>query len=254
MDKNLDSLWLEEIEPHIDGKIIRYLRTHHERYGKLLQKHEELLENYPVLVSVINDEEKITLDQEEHRALRRFMTVQNEMDSIVVRYSYFFGQARMLDYFELLKDLYDKSKQDHGKKEERGDKRMPTSDPEEKELIAATLNGLEVYAKEIAQDTWEPLIKIRDIIKEMSSYWDMQEEKDWERSFDNHVLLSYFDRKAEPIPDEEKQRVIQGLVHYIEEMECTHGDEDAGRIHEIRQLIAEITARWEMNTDQLFEE
>ena len=88
---------------------------------------------------------------------------------------------------------------------------------EEKELIAATLNGLESYAKEIAQDAWEPLIKIRRIIKEMSSYWDMQEEKDWERSFDNHVLLSYFDQKAEPVPDEEKKRVIQGLVHYIEE-------------------------------------
>ena len=48
--------------------------------------------------------------------------------------------------------------------------------------------------------------------------------------------------------------MIQGLVHYIEEMERTHGDEDAGRIHEIRKLIAEITARWEMNTEQLSEE
>lgn len=252
MNKNLDALWLEEMEHHVDGKIIRYLRTHHERYGKLLLKHEELLKKYPALVSVINDEEEITLDQEEHCALRRFMAVQNEMDSIVMRYSYFFGQARMFDYFEMLKDLYDKSKQDEGKKEERGDKRMAAY--EEKELIAATLNGLEVYAKEIAQDMWEPLIKIREIIKEMSSYWDMQEEKDWERSFDNHVLLSYFDQKAEPIPDEEKKRVIQGLEHYIEEMERTHGDEDAGRIHEIRKLIAEITARWEMNTEQLSEE
>lgn len=252
MEKNLDALWLEEMEPHIDGKIIRYLRTHHERYGKLLQKHEELLKSYPILVSVINEDEKITLDQEEHHALRRFMAVQNEMDSIVIRYSYFFGQARIFDYFEMLKDLHDTSKQDNGKKEERGDKRMATY--EEKELIAATLNGLESYAKEIAQDAWEPLIKIRRIIKEMSSYWDMQEEKDWERSFDNHVLLSYFDQKAEPVPDEEKKRVIQGLVHYIEEMERTHGDEDAGRIHEIRKLIAEITARWEMNTEQLSEE
>ena len=168
MNKNLDALWLEEMEPHVDGKIIRYLRTHHERYGKLLLKHEELLKKYPALVSVINnDEEKITLNQEEHCALRRFMAVQNEMDSIVIRYSYFFGQARMFDYFEMLKDLYDKSKQDEGKKEERSDKRMAAY--EEKELIAATLNGLEVYAKEIAQDMWEPLIKIREIIKEIPS-------------------------------------------------------------------------------------
>lgn len=43
MNKNLDALWLEEMEPHVDGKIIWYLRTHHERYGKLLLKHEELL-------------------------------------------------------------------------------------------------------------------------------------------------------------------------------------------------------------------
>ena len=119
MEKNLDALWLEEMEPHIDGKIIRYLRTHHERYGKLLQKHEELLKSYPILVSVINEDEKITLDQEEHHALRRFMAVQNEMDSIVIRYSYFFGQARIFDYFEMLKDLHDTSKQDNGKKEER---------------------------------------------------------------------------------------------------------------------------------------
>ena len=87
MDKNLDALWLEEMEPHIDGKIIRYLRTHHGRYGKLLQKHEELLKSYPVLVSVINEDEKITLDQEEHCALRRFMAVQNEMDSIVIPFA-----------------------------------------------------------------------------------------------------------------------------------------------------------------------
>ena len=43
--------------------------------------------------------------------------VQNEMDSIVIRYSYFFGQARIFDYFEMLKDLHDTSKQDNGKKE-----------------------------------------------------------------------------------------------------------------------------------------
>lgn len=254
MDKNLDALWLEEIEPHIDGKIIRYLRTHHERYGKLRQKHEELLKRYPVLISVINEEEKIILEQEEHRALRRFIAVQNEMDSIVMRYSFFFGQTRMFDYFELLKDLYDKAEQDNGKNVvERDDKRMSTY-TEKKELIAATRNGLEVYTKEIAQDMWEPLIRIRKIIKEMSSYWDMPDEKDWERIFDDHVLARYFEQKVEQIPDEEKQRVIQGLVHYIKEMEHTHGDEDTGRIHEIRQLIAEIAARWKMNTEQLLKE
>lgn len=98
MSEQLDALWLEEIEPHTDGKIIRYLRKHHEGYQDLQKKQEKLLRRYPVLISVINNEDEITLKQEEHHALKTFMTVRDEMDSIVKEYNYFFGQTFMLRY------------------------------------------------------------------------------------------------------------------------------------------------------------
>lgn len=253
MPEQLDVLWLEEIEPHTDGKIIRYLRKHHEGYQDLQKKQEKLLRRYPVLISVINNEDEITLKQEEHHALKTFMTVRDEMDSIVMEYNYFFGQTSMLNYIEMLNDLYHKVKHDNEKEAERCDTRMPIPYAEEKALLETTLNGLKIYAEEAAQDMWEPLRKIRKVVKEMSSYWDMQGEKDWEQSFDNHVLLSYFDQKAEPISEEEKIKVIQGLRYYMEEMNCTHGQEAAERILEIRDLITEMDSRWKFPTEQMKE-
>lgn len=250
MHRQLDTLWLEEAEPQIDSRIVRYLKKHHEKYQSLLERQNELLGRHPVIVSVINDDEEMVLSREEHKALKEYMANQSEMDGIVIEYSYFFGQTIMFDYVEVLNILYHKLKKEDEGRKERGNRKMSMSFEEEKDLIETTLNSLAVYAEEIAQDMWKPLMQIRKVVKEMSSFWDMQEEKDWERNFNNHVILSFYDQKAEPITEEEKLKALRGLTYYTEEVNYLYGEEAAERIQEIRKLITEMESRWKLPAEK----
>ena len=251
MRRRLDTLWLEEAEPQVDSRIVRYLKKHHEKYQSLLKSQNELLERYPVIVSVINDDEEMVLSREAHKAFKEYMTNQSKMDSIVIEYSYFFGQTIMFDYVEVLNVLYHKLKKEDEGRKERGNRKMSMSFEEEKDLIETTLNSLAVYAEEIAQDMWKPLMQIKKVVKEMSSFWDMQEEKDWERNFNNHVILSFYDQKAEPITEEEKLKALRGLTYYTEEVNYLYGEEAAERIQEIRKLITEMEFRWKLPAEKM---
>lgn len=117
--------------------------------------------------------------------------------------------------------------------------------------IEQALNGLIIYAEEIAQNAWKNPLKIREVVEEMSAYWNLQEKKDWRHNFDNRLMLTYYDQKPETITEEEKMKTIHGLTCYMEEMMRTHGKEETERIQAIQKLITEMDNQWNLPSEQM---
>lgn len=106
MQKKLDALWLEILEPQIDGKVVSYLSSCHPDYKKLRRRQEELVEGYPSIIALEVGDDEITLSKREHQALREYLDNQTEMEVLEKSYSVYYAQAAMLFYKELLKKLY----------------------------------------------------------------------------------------------------------------------------------------------------
>ena len=79
MQEKLDALWLEILEPQIDGKVVSYLSSRHPDYKKLRCRQEELVERYPSIIALEVGDDEITLNKREHQALREYMDNQTEM-------------------------------------------------------------------------------------------------------------------------------------------------------------------------------
>lgn len=106
MQEKLDALWLEILEPQIDGKVVAYLSDQHPEYKKLRRRQEELVMRYPSIIALEVGDDEITLSKKEHQALREYMDNQTEMEVLEKSYSVYYVQASMLSYKELLKKLY----------------------------------------------------------------------------------------------------------------------------------------------------
>lgn len=106
MLEELDALWLNLVEPQIDGKVVSYLSSCHPDYKRLMKIQDELIRKYPVLVAIEVSDEKISLSREEHKAFREYMDNQTEMEVLEKSYSVYYAQAAVFSYQELLKELY----------------------------------------------------------------------------------------------------------------------------------------------------
>ena len=120
MQEKLDALWLEVFEPQIDGKVVSYLSSRHPDYKKLRCRQEELVKRYPTIIALEIGDDEISLNKEEHRALREYMDNQTEMEVLEKSYSVYYAQAAMLSYKELLKKLYQEINREEKCKEDEG--------------------------------------------------------------------------------------------------------------------------------------
>ena len=96
MQEKLDALWLEILEPQIDGKVVSYLSSRHPDYKKLRCRQEELVKRYPTIIALEIGDDEISLNKEEHRARRENRDTQTEMEVLEKSYSGYSAQAAML--------------------------------------------------------------------------------------------------------------------------------------------------------------
>ena len=83
-----------------------YLKKNHPDYQDTLERQEKLTKQYPILIPLLNGSEKITLSEEEHRALREYLANQDELAGLEKEYCYYFGQSNVFSYGRMLKKLY----------------------------------------------------------------------------------------------------------------------------------------------------
>lgn len=127
MQEKLDTLWLEILEPQIDGKVVSYLSSCHTAYIKLRRRQEELVERYPSIIALEVGDDEITLSKREHQALREYMDNQTEMEVLEKSYSVYYAQAATLSYNELLKKLYQEINREEEYQEDEGGKPQTTA-------------------------------------------------------------------------------------------------------------------------------
>lgn len=106
MNRRLDELWLDALETKVDGQVVVYLKKNHQDYQDTLERQEKLTKQYPILIPLLNGSEKITLSEEEHRALREYLANQDELAGLEKEYCYYFGQSNVFSYGRMLKKLY----------------------------------------------------------------------------------------------------------------------------------------------------
>lgn len=127
MQEKLDVLWLEILEPQIDGKVVSYLSSCHPDYRKLRRRQEELVERYPSIIALEVGDDEITLSKREHQALREYMDNQTEMEVLEKSYSVYYAQAAVFSYKELLKKLYQEINREEECQEDEGGKLQTTA-------------------------------------------------------------------------------------------------------------------------------
>lgn len=127
MQEKLDTLWLEILEPQIDGKVVSYLSSCHPVYKKMRRRQEELVERYPSIIDLEVGDDEITLSKREHQALREYMDNQTEMEVFEKSYSVYYAQAAMLSYKELLKKLYQEINREEECQEDESDQSKDTA-------------------------------------------------------------------------------------------------------------------------------
>ena len=106
MNRRLDELWLDALETKVDGQVVVYLKKNHPDYQDTLERQGKLTKQYPILIPLLNGSEKITLSEEEHRALREYLANQDELAGLEKEYCYYFGQSNVFSYGRMLKKLY----------------------------------------------------------------------------------------------------------------------------------------------------
>lgn len=106
MNRRLDELWLDALETKVDGQVVAYLKKNHPDYQDTLERQEKLTKRYPILIPFLNGSEKITLREEEHRALREYLANQDELAGLEKEYCYYLGQSNVFSYGRMLKKIY----------------------------------------------------------------------------------------------------------------------------------------------------
>ena len=91
----LDQLWTDLLEVAFDRRVVRYLLQNSRTYRDMLAEKQKLEGAYPVLDRLLDEENAVSLTEEEHRGLRQYLQVRADMEALEREYYYFLGQADM---------------------------------------------------------------------------------------------------------------------------------------------------------------
>lgn len=187
MNRRLDELWLDALETKVDGQVVVYLKKNHPDYQDALERQEKLTKQYPILIPLLNGSEKITLSEEEHRALREYLANQDELAGLEKEYCYYFGQSNVFSYGRMLKKLYSEM---HPEGNQPIKKKLVDMILEERTCDAELeyLKNDKEYQKRRTEAA-----KQQEIFKEMSPPEEIEEQVDKITSSINDYWMRYSD-------------------------------------------------------------
>lgn len=108
MEENHDIPWLDEIVSNLDRRVITYLSKHHRRYSELRKQVIQYAGQYAFLEEQREEATEITLSAEQHQAYIEYLQMRDEMDDLERKYYYLLGQADMVPYITVLRQLSDR--------------------------------------------------------------------------------------------------------------------------------------------------
>lgn len=105
MHTKLEELWMDALELRVDQEIVTYLKENHPEYQDILRRKRKLVERHPILIKVLEGDEAVTLDEEEHRALKEYLADRDDMARLEREYHYYYGQSHAFSYGSMLKSI-----------------------------------------------------------------------------------------------------------------------------------------------------
>lgn len=105
MDRKRDQMWSKMFEVEFDRRVVSYLTVNHPGYQELLKKRTDVLNQYPVLDRLWDQDGEISLTEEEHRAFGKYLKIKSDLEALEREYHYFLGQTDMRDLDRLMNHL-----------------------------------------------------------------------------------------------------------------------------------------------------
>lgn len=105
MHMELDELWMDALDMRVSEQIVCYLRDYHQEYRDTLRRQKEMTEQYPMLIEALDGDGSVTLNEDEHRALKEYLANRDDMERLEREYYYYYGQSHVFSYGRLLKSL-----------------------------------------------------------------------------------------------------------------------------------------------------
>ena len=179
MAEQPDIIWNEQcLGIRIGEQVCTYLKKHDTEYQRLQKKILELIEKYPVIETLMESNEPISLKTEEHKAVHRYFQLESEKEMIEEQYHFYMGQAQMISYGAMLGKI--------------------------KKAILGKDDGDTQKLLELLMDTW--IDEVENELKENAVYQKMLEK-----------ISKYEDQVQAMGLEKEKRKMIDAYVTKVNE-------------------------------------
>lgn len=106
MRKKLDIIWEKStLWESVEKWVVKYLKENHAEYQEMRMQSMHLVEDTPALWKLMNDSDGVTLDSEDHEALRKYFEIENGRQTFELEYYFFAGQMMAFSYGNMLAQL-----------------------------------------------------------------------------------------------------------------------------------------------------
>ena len=103
MAEQQDIIWNEQcLGIRVGEQVCTYLKKHNAEYQRLQKKILEFTEKYPVIETFMESNQPISLTEEEHKAVHRYLQLESGKEMIEEEYHFYMGQAQMISYGAML--------------------------------------------------------------------------------------------------------------------------------------------------------
>ena len=92
--------WTSILIEQVDHDSVTYLRNYSRAYVQISEDQKELMEKYPKLVEVLNGDGRITLEMEEHAALKQVLELRGAKEGMEREQYYLQGHRHCYQYFK----------------------------------------------------------------------------------------------------------------------------------------------------------
>ena len=106
--------WIKESDMDVDKRIVEYLKEHNQEYMDLGKEVDKILDDYPILSQLLDKENAITLTEEQHKAYRKYIFLKEDMENLERSGRYLMGQADMIPYMIVMRQIERKREKDNG--------------------------------------------------------------------------------------------------------------------------------------------
>lgn len=92
--------WLGILLEKVDRDTVQELLADHEEYRTFCAKRKELLNQYPVIETLLEDSGEVSISEQEHQAVLEYFQVRDKIENKERLYHYLYGHIHCYEYMK----------------------------------------------------------------------------------------------------------------------------------------------------------